>query len=142
MEAQQPRNRLVYLGLLTIVIVLGLGSRKFAASLPPFIAENAGDALWTVAAFVSLAILFPRWSSIQLGSTSLLISFAVEFSQLLDVSWLNAIRNNKIGRLFLGSGFLWADLIRYLFGAASATVLDAGRKLSLQQHADDSLADR
>ena len=125
MDTQQlPRNRLLYVGVLIVVIVVGLGSRKFASSLPPFIADNAGDALWTVAAFVGLALLFPTWSSIRLGIASLLISYVVEFSQLLDVSWLNSIRANRFGRLFLGSGFVWVDLLRYLAGAVGATMLD------------------
>ncbi len=125
-RAQQtnPRSRVYLTATLAIVIAMGLGSRKYGDSLPGFVADNAGDALWTVAALVALAIVFPGWSSIRLGVVALSISVGVEFSQLIDTPILNSIRANGIGRLFLGRGFVWLDLIRYSVGAIVATAID------------------
>lgn len=109
---------------LAVTIALGLASRKFGSSLPTFIADNAGDALWTVAAFFGLAIAFPSWPSLKLGTYALGISFAVELSQLIDAEWLNGLRRNQIARLFLGRGFVWLDFVRYLAGAAVAIAID------------------
>jgi hypothetical protein len=111
------------LGLL-IVIPLGLASRKHGAVLPVFLAENAGDALWTMAVYLSLAICRPHWSAVRLGCLALVISFAVEFAQLLDWNWLNTLRKTLPGRLLMGSGFLWIDLIRYAFGAIIVATID------------------
>lgn len=107
-----------------VVIALGLGSRKFASLLPHFIADHAGDALWTAAVYLTLAIAFPKWSPCRLGILSFGVSVMVEFSQLIDASWLNAIRATLPGKLLLGAGFLWIDLVRYLVGAVTATTLD------------------
>ena len=120
----KPRSRAYLAATLVVVIAMGLGSRKYAASLPAFVADNAGDALWTVAAFVALALVFPGWSSVRLGVIAIGFSFGVEFSQLIDTPVLNSVRANRIGRLFLGSGFVWLDLIRYSAGAILATVVD------------------
>jgi len=120
----KPRSRVSLAAILAVVIAMGLGSRKFGDSLPAFIADNAGDALWTVAAFVALALVFPGWSSVRLGVIAFSISIGVEFSQLIDTPVLNSIRANRIGRLFLGSGFVWLDLIRYTAGAVLAAVVD------------------
>ncbi len=120
----RPRNRAAVLSLLVVVIGLGLASRTFDQSLPGFVVANAGDALWTIAAYLTLAVLFPTWAPLRLGLAALGISFAVECSQLLDWTFLNAIRKTIPGRLLLGSGFLWADLLRYFAGAAVATTLD------------------
>jgi hypothetical protein len=109
---------------LVLVIGLGLASREYDRSLPGFVVENCGDALWTVAMFLTLAVLFPGWTPLRLGLIAFGISVAVELSQLIDLAWLNAIRKTPPGRLFLGSGFLWVDLVRYLVGAIVATTVD------------------
>jgi hypothetical protein len=109
---------------LGIVIALGLASRKFESSLAPVLAENAGDALWTGAIFISLAFCRPQTHPIILGLVAFGISIAVELSQLADAHWLNEIRKTLPGRLLLGAGFLWVDLIRYLAGASLVTAVD------------------
>lgn len=115
------------------MICLGLASRKFGYVLPGFLADNAGDALWTVAVFIALAIAFPRWSAVRIGLLAFAISVIVEISQLSDAQILVAIRANRIGRLFLGQGFVWADFLRYFAGAIVATLMD----LSLWSRSQD-----
>lgn len=118
------RRRVGLFVALLVVILLGLASRKFGADLPVFVADNAGDALWTVAVYLTMAICFPRWRSVTVGCVALAISFGVEFSQLIDVDWLNALRKTLPGRLLLGTGFLWVDLVRYAVGAVVVTMVD------------------
>jgi hypothetical protein len=118
------RNRLAYGGALLVVIVLGLLSRSLGEHLPKFIADNAGDALWTVAVYLTLAIVLPRCPALRLGIAAFGISLAVELSQLIQVAWLNALRQTLPGRLLLGAGFLWIDLVRYGVGALAAAVID------------------
>lgn len=118
------RKRLKLGALLLLVIILGLGSRRFGNALPEFIASNAGDALWTIAVYLSLAITFPKTTPWKLGLTAYTISIAVEFSQLIDVNWLNDIRKTLPGKLLLGAGFVPVDLLRYLVGAAVAFSVD------------------
>ena len=118
-----PR-RVVAAASLFVVIALGLASRKYAAALPGFVAAHAGDALWTVAVYLTLAIVWPAWPPLRLAIAAYGISVAVELSQLVDVGWLNAARQTLPGRLLLGAGFLWADLLRYLAGALAALLID------------------
>lgn len=121
---QIRRSRLLLCLLLVAVILAGLASRKFGAALPQFVADNAGDALWTVAAYLGLAWLWPRVSPLWLGLGAFSISVGVECSQLVDVGWLNRLRSTTIGRLLLGSGFIWIDFARYFVGALSAAIVD------------------
>lgn len=120
------------LGLL-IVIPLGLASRIWGADLPVFISDNAGDALWTVAVYLSLAICLPRWSALKLGCLAIGISFGVEFAQMIDADWLNALRKTLPGRLLLGSGFLWVELIRYAVGAVIVATIDQALQSSREK---------
>ncbi|MEP4077941.1 DUF2809 domain-containing protein [Haloferula sp.] len=110
--------------LLFIVIIAGLGSRSFGSELPDFVAANAGDTLWSIAVYLCLGIISPTTPAWKLGLASLAISFAVEFSQLIDHRWLNAVRDTLPGKLLLGRGFLPVDLIRYFVGAAFAYTMD------------------
>jgi len=118
------RRRVGLFVALLLVIPLGLATRKWGADLQVFIADNAGDALWTVAVYLTVAFGFPRLRSVTVGCVALAISFGVEFSQLIDVEWLNALRKTLPGRLLLGAGFLWIDLVRYAVGAVVVTMVD------------------
>lgn len=57
--------------------------------------------------------------------TTIALTFAIEFSQLFHPPWLNAIRDSTLGRLTLGYGFLWSDLVAYTLGISLAVYLDA-----------------
>ena len=57
-----------------------------------------------------LALLRPASAPGRLLLAALLLSFAVEFSQLYQADWIDALRANRFGALVLGRGFLWADL--------------------------------
>ncbi len=124
LKKRLSRRRLVLSAILFTVIPLGLLSRTPGIGVPEFVSSNAGDTLWTVAAYLSLGLLFPKWRPIRLGVVSLAISFAVEASQLIDVGWLNAIRKTTPFNLLLGSTFVGSDLTRYTVGAVAATVAD------------------
>ena len=50
------RPRIAWISLIGFVILLGLGSRRFGAHLPDFLAAYAGDALWALAAFLGLGL--------------------------------------------------------------------------------------
>lgn len=123
----KSHNRYAITALLLLVVALGLASRRFGTLLPPFVVANAGDALWTVAAYLGLAWLWPKASPLILGLGAFAISIGVECSQLVDVGWLNRIRATTVGRLLLGSGFIWVDFARYFVGALSAALIDSAR---------------
>ena len=119
-----PRRRIILFPLLLGVILLGLASRRYGASLPDWIARNAGDALWTIAVYLCLALAIPRGSPWKIGLAALGISVLVELCQLLHTPWLDGLRATLPGKLLLGAGFLWADLFRYAAAAALAVVAD------------------
>lgn len=119
------RSRLVHAALLIATIALGLGSRRFGAALPHFVAAYAGDALWAAMVFWLAAIVAPRARTITLAAVALAISLAVEASQLYHAPWLDAARATRPGALALGQGFLWSDLACYAVGVAAAALLDA-----------------
>lgn len=108
-------------------VLLGLGSRHYAARLPDWLADNAGDALWAAMIYFGCRALRPDLRLRFAAIAGLAFCFAVEGSQLAQAEWLNRIRHTTIGGLVLGQGFLAVDLVRYAVGIAAALLADAAR---------------
>lgn len=106
----------LWIVLLALTVVLGIGSRRFGPRLPGFVAAYAGDTLWASAAFLGLGLLLPAASTTQVAALSLLVSVLVEVSQLHHAPWIDSIRRTTLGALALGHGFLWSDLACYAVG--------------------------
>lgn len=57
-------------------------------------------------------------------TAGLLFCFAIEFSQLYKAPWINELRHTLFGRLVLGEGFLWSDLLCYVVGIGIGILVD------------------
>jgi hypothetical protein len=118
-------QRFKYLLAAVATIVAGLGSRRYSECLPPFIAEYAGDTLWALMLFLLISVVLEGRSLVERGAISLVLAFLVEVSQLYHAPWLDSIRDTTLGRLILGAGFLWTDLICYTVGIAVGMSVEA-----------------
>ncbi len=118
------RSRVVCAALTMAIVVLGLGSRRYASQLPAFVATYAGDTLWAAMVYFLAAMLAPGAPVRRLATMALATSVAVEVSQLAHAPWLDALRATRLGALVLGQGFLWSDLVCYAVGVCLAALLD------------------
>jgi len=107
------------------VIAMGLASRKFPFLFPALFGKYPGDALWALMVFLGWAFFKPRASTGFLAVAALTVSCLVEFSQLYQAPWLNAIRGTTLGHLVLGSTFSWYDIAAYAVGVLIGAFLDA-----------------
>jgi uncharacterized membrane protein len=113
------KSKITYLILIILTITAGLLSRHFNI-IPLFI----GDILWAMMVYFIMRSLFtsnPVKFSMIAG---LLFSFAIEFSQLYKAPWINSLRHTLFGRLVLGEGFLWSDLLCYSVGITIGVLID------------------
>ncbi|WP_342027874.1 DUF2809 domain-containing protein [Fictibacillus solisalsi] len=117
-------KRAIYLLFIVITIIVGLASRAYGSSLPDFLAENIGDALWAAMVYFGFRFLLIRKNLRTAMALSFLFSFGIEFSQLYQADWINQVRDTLPGALILGKGFLAADLVRYAAGIILAMLLD------------------
>jgi hypothetical protein len=118
------RRRVQVIGMMLVIIAFGLLSRSGHPIVPHWLAQNAGDALWTTCLYMTIAAVAPQFATRRLLVLAIGISFCVELSQLAEVQWLEEIRRTTAGHLLLGRGWQWADLPRYVAGALIAGVLD------------------
>lgn len=121
----RPRSRLLYAAMIALTVAAGLVSRSsLAAHLPDFVAIYAGDTLWALMLFLVIGFVFPRARPAVVAAWTLGLAFAVEFSQLLQAGWINAMRDTRIGALVLGHGFLWSDLVCYTVGVGAGWLVE------------------
>ncbi|OCB77678.1 hypothetical protein B0A79_11185 [Flavobacterium piscis] len=113
------RKRLYYFIILLLIIFLGIFSREFDE-----IPLCTGDFLYAVMMYVFIKILLIEKKATQILIFSLLICYSIEFFQLYQADWINALRQTLFGRYVLGQGFLWSDIMAYTFGGFTAFLID------------------
>jgi hypothetical protein len=91
---------------------------------PAVLGKYPGDALWALMVYLGWAFWLPRASVCGVGLLALSTSWLVEFSQLYQADWINAIRATTLGHLVLGSTFVWEDLVAYAVGVLIGVVVD------------------
>ena len=110
--------------LLVVVIAAGIASRRYAFVLPIPLRKRTGDALWASAAFLAVRGVRPAWTTARVTIVSVVVTFAIEFSQRSHAPWLESIRSYAVGRLLIGVGFYWLDLVAYAVGIAAVVPAD------------------
>jgi cellulose synthase/poly-beta-1,6-N-acetylglucosamine synthase-like glycosyltransferase len=113
------RLRITYFVLIIATIIIGLLSRHFS-----FIPLFLGDILWAIMVYSIMCFLFFGKPVKFIVIASLLFCYAVEFSQLYKSPWINDLRHTLFGRLVLGEGFLWSDLLCYTVGVGMGVWID------------------
>ena len=118
------RSRIRFITLVFLVMGLGLGSRALSAYMPQIVNLYLGDVFWALMIFLIMGFIFRRSSTVFTATSAILFSYAIEFSQLYQEPWINALRKTTLGALVLGFGFLWSDLLAYTFGIGIGVFLE------------------
>ncbi|HXL58118.1 MAG TPA: DUF2809 domain-containing protein [Chitinophagaceae bacterium] len=114
------KRRIVYFLLFAFCIWLALATRKHSEWFYPFIAKYGGDTIWAGEFLFFLHMIFPKAKLLTLAVCNYLLGVIVEVSQLWHTPWLDTIRHTKVGKLMLGLGFMWSDLVCYAVGTLMA----------------------
>lgn len=125
MSENRVRSRWQLSIAVVLVVGAGLASRSFAL-FPASWGKYPGDALWATMILLAIALFRPAISPLKLAVIALVVSYAVEFSQIYQGAWANSVRSTRIGHLVFGSGFDWVDLGAYAIGVFMGYVSDVG----------------
>ena len=117
------KKRILYFVLAVCIVAIGLATRKMPQLFPDFIAAYGGDTLWASLFFFLFRLLFPTPSAIKIAICTFAFALAIEISQLYHAPWIDQIRHTFLGKMILGAGFLWTDLICYAAGTLFALLL-------------------
>ncbi|MDR3005912.1 MAG: DUF2809 domain-containing protein [Acidovorax sp.] len=118
------RSRWLLALLALLLIALGLASRRGYSPFPAVLGNYPGDALWAWVVMLCVVWLRPAMARGRLVTWSLLIAFGIEFLQLYQAPWMQALRANKLAYLVLGNGFDPLDLLAYGVGIALGAMVD------------------
>ena len=118
------RSRLLYAGIIALIVAVGLPTRLIPESMPDFVVNYLGDALWALVIFLFIGVLLPNAGTRTVLLLALAVTWGIEFSQFYQADWINAIRAYKLGGLILGYTFLPSDLLMYLCGIGAGIVLE------------------
>jgi len=118
------RSRVLLSLMALAVIALGLASRRGYSPFPEALGNYPGDALWAWGVLLCVAWVQPAMARGRLVGWSLAIVFAIEFLQLYQAPWMQALRANKLAYLVLGNGFDPLDLLAYVVGIAWGAGVD------------------
>jgi glycopeptide antibiotics resistance protein len=113
---QNKRRRVIYFILYLLVIPVGLATRKFPSYFPGFVADFGGDVLWSTMFFFLFRAFQPKASLLRIAVYTFAFSLSIELSQLYHAQWIDSLRTSFLGRMLLGSTFLWSDIGCYLTG--------------------------
>ncbi len=126
------RNRRVHLLLTFCTIAAGLFSRT--SYIPAIIYPYLGDALYTLMLYFLLGFLVPKLSSIKTMGIAIGLCFVIELGQLYQADWIQELRATLPGRLILGQGFLYSDLVAYVIGGVAGYFLETKLILRSSQY--------
>lgn len=119
------RPRRIYCAAILVVITLGLLSRRYPNFLPAVLGKYPGDALWALMVFLGVGFWFRRATTAIVALAAFAFSVAIEASQLYHATWIDSVRATLPGRLILGSGFVWGDLVAYAAGIWIGVMLES-----------------
>ncbi|BES64364.1 DUF2809 domain-containing protein [Gottschalkiaceae bacterium SANA] len=108
---------------INFTILLGLASRAIT-----FVPLWIGDALYGILIFFMVKFIHVKKTNRTVAAMSLLLCYLIEFSQLYQAQWIKQIRRTIPGKLILGQGFLWSDLLAYTVGILAVYWILTSRK--------------
>ncbi len=117
-------QRLKYVGLGVVTLVVGLTVRFAPLGLPWFVVKYGGSTMWALMVYWVLAFLLPRSRVEWLALTAGVIATLVEFQRLYHSPGLDAFRHSLAGILLLGNFFAARDIIAYWLAIAVGAVVD------------------
>jgi len=118
------QKRIVYSIIIVITIATGLFVRLKKQWFPDIVNLYLGDILYAFMMYYIVSFI-AMYKAIKIKAiAALLICFAIELFQLYQAEWINVIRQTLPGRLILGSGFLWSDLLAYCIGVTAAFIFE------------------
>jgi Protein of unknown function (DUF2809) len=110
------RKRLMLLVNILAIVPLGYAVR-FSHILPEYFHDAGGSIAYQIFWILFVLFVYPRadlrWTAIWVCVGSC----AIELLQLYQPPWLQSIRSTFLGRLVLGTTFLWSDFPAYFVGS-------------------------
>jgi hypothetical protein len=111
--------------LLLITIPIGLAVRLLPLHLPWFLYKYLGSALWAIALYWFLAAILPKLPPRAVATLAITIATLLEFSRLIPIAPIDALRLTFAGKILLGRYFSVKNIAAYILAIALTAALDS-----------------
>lgn len=115
-QSQRFQYRIALIVGMIIILPLGYWVR-FHSPAPEWLNDLLGSLAYQIFLMMLVALFLPKASLAWVAIWVCLFSCAIEFLQLWQPPWLQAIRATLPGRLILGNTFSWSDFPPYFLGS-------------------------
>jgi uncharacterized membrane protein len=102
--------------ILVFVTILGLASKAYRGRFDGWINNYGGGVLYEIFWILLVVQIVPAANPIWVSLAVFLVTCGLEVLQLWNPPLLAAIRSTLVGRLLLGTTFVWWDFPHYLLG--------------------------
>ena len=104
--------------LISLITIVPIGYMiRFHGSAPEWLNDLFGSIAYEIFWILLVAFLFPQASPLWTAIGVCLATCALEFLQLWQPPFLQAMRATLPGRLVLGNAFTWSDFPSYFIGS-------------------------
>jgi len=110
------KRKILYAVLFVFCTWLALATRSHKDWFPHLIVVYGGDIIWAGMFVFFLRIFFTKTIIWKLALINYGLGVLDEFSQLNQSPFMLYLRSFTLGRLMLGVGFLWSDILCYAIG--------------------------
>jgi hypothetical protein len=107
---------------LAVIIPLGIYT-KFYRGPAAWVNDPLGSVLYEVAWCLAAAIVVARWRPLPIALSVFTATCVLEVLQLWHPPFLDWLRSFFVGRLILGTTFVWSDFAWYAVGCAAGYAL-------------------
>ena len=108
--------RRIVFGMLIAITLLGFATKFYQGSLQFWLNNSFSSIFYEMFWIFLVALIWPRFSPGWVAFWVFAVTSALEFMQLWKPPFLQAIRATLIGRLLLGTSFVWSDFLYYAIG--------------------------
>jgi hypothetical protein len=99
---------------------LALATRWYGDFFWPIVRIYGGDVIWAgMCVFLLRAFLY-KTALWKLSLFAYTLGVIIECSQAIHTRWLDEFRRTMAGKLLLGQGFMWSDIVCYAVGVLMA----------------------
>lgn len=98
------------------IFIVGLTCEFYSGPGQEWFNNYFGDFLYQIFLILLVSFLWPKASPFWIALGVFVFNSLIEFLQLWQPPFLQAIRRTLFGRLFLGYSFVWEDFLYYAIG--------------------------
>lgn len=117
------RRRLFCLIALLIIIPIGFYTKFYSGNASEWVNNSLGGVFYEIFWCLIIFLIFVKPKPILIASVVLLVTCALEFTQLWKPQFLEILRSNFIIRTIIGSSFSWSDFPYYIIGSIAGFAL-------------------